>query len=393
MPEILAAGIMDFDYIHAYEYGQGNVARPSTIRSGKSRIMTKSIITGSGSYIPTVVTKNSEFENSVFYTEKGEAIKSRPGDIVEKFKKITGIEERRYLPDNLTASDIAVEAARAAIEDSGVDRETIDQVIVAHNFGDVLKNTIQSAAVPSLASLVKNRLGIRNPSCVAYDILFGCPGWLQGMIQADAFFKAGMAKKALVIGTETLSRVIDKYDRDSMIFSDGAGAVVLESSIDGSSGILGYAVQTHSLEEVNYINMSMSYRPGSDPQVRYIKMKGRKVYEYALQHVPAAMKECMEKSGVEIGELRKIFIHQANEKMDEAIVQRFYELYNIHEVPQDIMPMCISWLGNSSVATIPTLYDLVIKAKLPPHQVSPGDVVLFASVGAGMNINAVCYRV
>ena len=121
-------------------------------------------------------------------------------------------------------------------------------------------------------------------------------------------------------------------------------------------------------------------------------MKGRKVYEYAMKHVPLAMKECLDKSKFEISQLKKIFIHQANEKMDEGIVKRFYQLYGMQKPPQDIMPMSIHWLGNSSVATVPTLYDLVRKNQLEDHSLETGDIILFASVGAGMNINAVCYR-
>jgi 3-oxoacyl-[acyl-carrier-protein] synthase-3 len=216
---------------------------------------------------------------------------------------------------------------------------------------------------------------------------------LQGIIQADAFFKAGIAKKVLVIGTETLSRVIDKYDRDSMIFSDGAGAVIMEYKNTGTngSGILSSSMQTHSMEEVCFINMGTSSNPVSNPDVKYIKMKGRKVYEYALSHVPAAMKDCIDKSGLPIRDLKKIFIHQANEKMDEVIVERLYELYDT-PAPKDVMPMCIQWLGNSSVATIPTLFDMVQKKQFPQHDLQSGDIILFASVGAGMNINAVCYR-
>lgn len=121
-------------------------------------------------------------------------------------------------------------------------------------------------------------------------------------------------------------------------------------------------------------------------------MKGRKVYEYALRYVPAAMKECLDRSGNAIEDLKIIFIHQANEKMDEAIVKSFYALYGITNVPPTIMPMSIQWLGNSSVATIPTLYDLVRRSQLPGFALGTGDLILFASVGAGMNINAVCYR-
>lgn len=354
--------------------------------------MFRSVISGSGSYIPTHIQNNLDFSQQAFYMN-GQLLTSSSAEIVAKFRQITGIEERRYVTGGLTAADIGSIAARHAVEDSGVNPEEIDQLIVGHNFGVVLPGTIQSVAVPSLASLIKHQLGIRNPSCIAYDLLFGCPGWLQGIIQADAFFKAGIAKKALVIGAETLSRVIDPYDRDSMIFSDGAGAVLLEyrdTSVSGQ-GMLSASMQTHAQEEVNYIGMSRSGHPHSDPQVRYMKMKGRKVYEFALSHVPAAMKDCLDKSGVPVRDLKKIFIHQANEKMDEAIVQRFYQLYDL-QVPENVMPMSIHWLGNSSVATIPTLLDLVRKDQLPPHCLQPGDVVLFASVGAGMNINAVCYR-
>jgi 3-oxoacyl-[acyl-carrier-protein] synthase-3 len=96
-------------------------------------------------------------------------------------------------------------------------------------------------------------LGIKNPNCVAYDVIFGCPGWIEGMIQAKAFIMAGMAKKCLVIGSETLSRVVDIYDRDSMIYSDGAGACILEINTDKNKGILSHATQTFTLEEAYYL--------------------------------------------------------------------------------------------------------------------------------------------
>lgn len=356
--------------------------------------MFRSVITGTGSYIPPHVQTNLDFAQHIFYSDGQEPLNTPPEEVVEKFRQITGIEERRYTSADLTASDIGTLAAKAAIADSGIDPETIDQVIVAHNFGNVIKDTIQTDAVPSLANRIKHSLGIRNPDCIAYDILFGCPGWVQGLIQADAFFKAGYAKKVLVIGTETLSRVIDMYDRDSMIFSDGAGAVIVEYKETGEngSGIIGTAAKSHSMDQVDYINMGTSFYPGSDHKVRYIKMKGRKVYEYAMKYVPSAMRDCLEKSGVAIDQLKKVFIHQANEKMDDGIIKKMYELYAIAEPPKDVMPMSIHWLGNSSVATVPTLYDLVLKGKLPPHQLESGDILLFASVGAGMNVNAVCYR-
>lgn len=356
--------------------------------------MKQTIITGSGSYIPAMIKTNADFAASDFYSETGKLSDTPPAEVVKKFKQITGIEERRYADDHLNASDLGALAAKEAIANSGINPEEIDLLIAAHNFGNVYKHTIQSDAVPSLASLIKHQLQIKNPNCVAYDVLFGCPGWLQGVIIAHAYFKAGMAKKALIVGTETLSRVIDIHDRDSMIFSDGAGATILEHLDTGNTqkGVLSCCSQTHAVEEVNYINMGCSYKPGSDERVRYIKMKGRKVYEYAMTHVPAAMKACLDESGVSIQELKKVFIHQANEKMDDGIIKRLYHLYGIKEVPENIMPMSIHWLGNSSVATVPTLYDLVQRGAAAPHELKSGDVILFASVGAGMNINAVCYR-
>lgn len=357
--------------------------------------MLRSIITGSGSYIPPVVKVNSDFISRDFYGGNNQPLSAPAEEVVKKFGQITGIEERRYAPDDLNTSDIAAVAGRLAIEDSGIDAETIDQIIVAHNYGDVLKGATQSDTVPSVASRVKHILGIRNPACVPYDILFGCPGWVQGMIQADVYFRAGSAKTCLVIGAETLSRVLDDYDRDSMIFSDGAGACVLEYKDTGNepAGILGASTRSDCLNEVSYINFGESNQPGLNADTRYIKMKGRKVYEYAVRHVPEAMKGCLDKSGIAITDLKKVFIHQANEKMDEAIITAFYNLYGIQKAPENIMPMSIHWLGNSSVATIPTLYDLVCKGKVKDQELKPGDVILFASVGAGMNINAVCYRV
>jgi len=293
----------------------------------------------------------------------------------------------------MNTSEMASKAAELALQDAGIDPETIDQIIVAHNFGDVLPGTIQTDTIPALASRVKHHLGIKNPNCVAYDILFGCPGWIQGVIQADSFIKSGMAKRCLVIGAETLSRVVDSHDRDSMIFSDGAGACIVEEDTNTNSGILASSVQSHCVDETYFLYLGKSYHPEGDEVTRYIKMKGRKVYEYAIKNVPLAMKECIEKAGVDIHDIKKFFLHQANEKMDEGFIKALYKLYDIRIVPENVMPMSIHDLGNSSVATIPTLYDLVKRGKYKEHQLHKGDLVIFASVGAGMNINAICYRV
>lgn len=351
------------------------------------------IITGTGCYIPSIIKTNHAFVDNTFYGENGLLIPTPNEEIVKKFKDITGIVERRYVEENLTTSDIAAKAADLAIKDAGIDAETIDQIIVAHNFGDVVNGSIQTDTIPSIASRVKHILGIKNPNCVAYDVLFGCPGWIQGVIQADSFIKSGMAKRCLIIGAETLSRVVDVHDRDSMIFSDGAGACIVENSTDPNKGILAASVQSHCNDEAYFLYLGKSYHPDGTEDTKYIKMKGRKVYEYAIKNVPLAMKACIEKAGVDIHDIKKFFLHQANEKMDEGFIKALFKLYEIKDIPKNIMPMSIHELGNSSVATIPTLYDLVKKGHYKEHQLHDGDVVIFASVGAGMNINAICYRV
>jgi 3-oxoacyl-[acyl-carrier-protein] synthase-3 len=350
--------------------------------------MTSKII-GSGSYIPSQVVTNLDFAKHNFFHEDGRVFDQPNEVIAQKFLEITGISERRYVEDNQTASDIGVIAAQKAIADAKIDPETLDYIIVAHNFGDVKSRANQSDILPSLASRIKHHLRIKNPACVAYDILFGCPGWIEGVIQANAFIKAGMAKRCLVIGTETLSRVVDRHDRDSMIYADGAGATIIEASTE--EGLVSFATVSHTYDEAFYLYFGNSNNKACPADERYIKMQGRKIYEYALSQVPKAMASCLEKSQVGIDQIKKILIHQANEKMDEAIIQRFYKLHH-RPVPKDIMPMSIHEFGNSSVATIPTLYDLIIKNQMKAHTLNPGDYILFASVGAGMNINAMVYK-
>lgn len=347
-------------------------------------------ITGTGSYIPDIIEKNERFNQHTFLNTDGTPINSENEVIIEKFKAITGISERRYAKEHLNSSDLGFFAAEKAIIDAKIDPETIDYIIVAHNFGDVKHNTIQSDMLPALATRIKHSLGIKNPKCVAYDILFGCPGWIETVIQAYAFIKAGMAKRCLVIGTETLSRVIDKFDRDSMIFSDGAGAAIIETT-DDEGGILAHETATYTYDEAYYLYFGNSNNQELDKDTRYIKMAGRKIYEFGLNYVPQAMKTCLDNSGADIKDVKKIFIHQANEKMDEAILKRFYRLYKT-KIPNNIMPMSIQKLGNSSVATVPTLFDLVRNNKLENHSLNKGDVIIFASVGSGMSINALAYK-
>lgn len=351
-------------------------------------------ITGTGSCIPEVRVPNEDFINNRFFTREGALIDQPGEETIRKFEEITGIRERRYAKEDQQTSDLATIAGERAIVDAGINREELDGIIVAHNFGNIPHGKIQSDILPSLATRVKHDLKIKNPNCIAFDILYGCPGWVQAMILAYNYILAGQGKHYLVIGAETLSRKVDKHDRDSMIFSDGAGAAVVEAiDQDMKKGILSTASQTFTEDEAYFLDYGESYNPEIGHDTRYIKMQGSKIYQFALTHVPAAMKICLDRSGVSINQVKKVLIHQANEKMDEAIIKRFFRLYKT-PAPEGIMPMSIHLLGNSSVATVPTLLDLLRKGELNGHDdLKEGDIIMLASVGAGMSINAITYRV
>ncbi len=351
----------------------------------------KSVIIGTGCFVPENVVSNQEFLEHQFYESNGERILRENAEVISKFQAITEIEERRYANIEHTASDLGYFAAEQAITSSGIDPETLDYIIVAHNFGDIPHGDTRTNVIPTLAARIKHKLQIKNPDCVAYDLPFGCPGWLQGMIQADYFIRSGDAQRILIVGTETLSRVTDPHDRDSMIYADGAGATILESRT-GDAGILAHKTQSHTSAEAYYLFSGQSSNLGFEQPDYFIKMEGRKIYEYALTNVPLAIKMALDKAGKSITDVKKVLVHQANGKMDEAILKRLFKLYDISMPPAGIMPMTISRFGNSSVATIPTLLDLLLKNEISEQEINRGDLVVMASVGAGMNINAIVYQ-
>jgi 3-oxoacyl-[acyl-carrier-protein] synthase-3 len=377
-------------------YGNDIMLENLSYSRGKEDAMSKdihSVIIGAGSCMPTRTVHNKSFLRDEFYDPDEKRFEKTNEEIIEKFEKITGITERRYVTDELVASDIAFRAAKDALEPSEIDKESLDYIIVAHNFGDVRADNKRSALVPSLASRVKQKLEIENPKTIPYDVAFGCPGWLQGMIQADYYLKSGDAKRILVIGAEVLSRISDPHDRDSMIYADGAGATIVEAITNaGPVGILSHAMRSDTLKHAYMLRMGESYNPNYKGDELFLKMDGHKLYEYALMTVPKVVKDSLVKAGLSLADVKRVLLHQANAKMDEAILRRLYKLYGEREVPPYVMPMTISWLGNSSVATLPTLLDLLLKDKLENHELKKGDILVFASVGAGMNINSMVYR-
>lgn len=358
------------------------------------------VIVGTGTYIPERVVRNSDFlrktfypdgsvldKPTVFYDPNGKALERPTVEIIEKFEQITGIFERRFVLAEQSLADIATLAAKDALDSSGIPAESLDGIIVAH---DSVMPQNSGAVVPSIASQVKQKLGIQNPNMNNYDITAGCPGWVKGVVNASNSILVGQVKKMLVVGAEIVSCFLDPHDQNSMIFSDGAGAVVVEViQSETPAGILSYATESHSIDRVFWT--SRSFNPEYYGSRLFIKMNGRKVYEYVVRRVPEVIKASLDKAGLHIDDIKIVFMHQANEKMNQAALERLYGMYS-RKVPQNAAPMTISWLGNSSVATVPTLIDFVFKDKFGDYRLKQGDYIVIASVGAGMNIDSVVYR-
>ncbi|MCC2589904.1 3-oxoacyl-ACP synthase III family protein [Chryseobacterium sp. MFBS3-17] len=353
--------------------------------------MPSTVIIGSGSYLPPRVIGRDYFLSSEFFTEEGVKIDKPTAEIIDKFVEITEIEDRRYVEDHQMNSDIGYEAAKKALEDAAINPEELDYIIYASNFGDV-KDASGTNFMPNMAARVKNKLQIKNRKCITYDMIFGCPGWVEAMILANHLINAGSAKMILVVGSETLSRVTDPYDRNRMIFADGAGAVVVKASDEPNVGIISHNTICDNAAELNYLENAVSLNEEADQSCLYIRMQGRKIYEYALKNVPNAIKETIDAAGLGIDDIDKILLHQANAKMDHAIIDRLLRLYDRKEYDESIAPMTIQYLGNSSVATVPTMYDLIIRNKMEGHTFQEKGNIVFASVGAGMNINCIVYR-
>lgn len=359
--------------------------------------MTKKLYTkiiGTGSCIPEQVIKNEYFSDYNFYDPStGKPFEKTNEEIIQKFHEITNIEERRWVRNDQVNSDIATEAVKNACKAANVSLDELEFLIVGHNFGDVTSGRTHTDILPSLANKVKAKLHLKNPFCICHDVVSGCPGWTQGMIVADAYIRSETFKKGVVVGADVLSRISEPHDRDTMIFADGAGASVVEGVwSDEPIGVLSHASRSDSIPYANLLTMGDSLNPDYDKDDLFIKMAGHKLYVYALNYVPGVVKESIEKAGLQLGDIKKVLIHQANEKMDEAILKGVFKLYKEKNIPKGIMPMSINKLGNSSTATVPTLLDLILKGKLKDQEIKEGDYIILCSVGAGMNINSLVYK-
>ncbi len=350
-------------------------------------------IIGTGSVLPSVIKANSAFWENSFFGKDNTLMAKDNEEITAKFEEVAGIVERRVAPKGVKASDLGVMAAQLAIKDADIDPETLDYIIVAHNFGDVALGTVQADLLPNLASKVKQKLGVKNSRCVAYDILFGCPSWVQAFIQAEYYLQSGDVQKVLVVGADTVSRMTDPHDIDGMLFADGAGAAILERislDADNQAGVLTHLTMSDCINGADYLKMGDSLNLETEGQ--FIRMNGKGVFRYAVTAVPAAIKECLDKAGLGLDDVDRFVIHQANVKMNKIILRRLYELYGQASYPEEIMPLVVDKLGNSSAATVPTVLDMIFKKQLANQSINKGDIVVFAAVGSGMHANCIVYK-
>lgn len=350
-------------------------------------------ITGTGSAMPSRVITNDYFLDHTFYTKEGKKNEKSTAAIIQKLEEISGIKERRFIPEEEPSVEILFQACSNAIQDAGIDKNEIDGLIVAHNAGNMLPNQVGVFhTVPNLAAVVKNKLGITNHQCHAYDILFGCPGWLQGVIQANRLIESGEATHVLVAGLEIASRLLDPNDVDSLLMADGCGATIVSKSESKDKGVLAHAMFSHTEEDLNNITLGASLNRETTGHC-FFKMNGQRVYKYATTWLPQVIRQALDKVEITPSEVDYFFFHQANAKMLRVIASNLMDLYGITDQQYvDKIPSSISFLGNTSVATIPSLFDLVNKQQMEGFTLKEGQTYVFASVGAGMHCNAVVYK-
>lgn len=351
----------------------------------------KTFIAGTGSILPEMIVPNSHFEKCEFYDKSGNKIEKSVGEIIGKLEAITGIRERRYVPFEEDSIPLMAKAAQIALDDANIAVNELSGIIVAHNAGNMIPGTKDFHPVPNLAACLKNAINCTNHKCFAYDLLFGCPGWLQAVIQAHQTILCGDAENILVVGLEIASRLLDPHDVDSMILADGCGACVISKS-DAEKGVLSYLTFSHAQEDLGSIYLGKSNNNELQGNC-YFHMNGREVYKYATVWVPKVIQKTLEKAGLKIDDVNLFLFHQANAKMLEAIAKNLGEIYEIGcDFFAKRIPSTIEFLGNTSVATIPTMLDLVRKNQLDGYEIKDGQIVVMASVGAGMHCNAVVYQ-
>jgi 3-oxoacyl-[acyl-carrier-protein] synthase-3 len=312
-------------------------------------------IVGTGKYLPERILTNADLEKMVETTD--EWIRSR-----------TGIEHRHIAADDEATSDLAYKAGAAALESAGLTPSDIDLVLVGTTTPDLI--------FPNVACLVQDKLKIN--SCPAFSLEAACSGFLYALVVADQFIKLGQAKRALVIGAETMSRIIDWTDRETcVLFGDGAGAVILEGS--ESPGILYSTLGANGrYRDLLYASSGVSLRQREGAALR---MKGNEVFKVAVKTLENLVDDVMEKNGLEKGQIDWLIPHQANIRIISATAKRL-------ELPMERVILTVREHGNTSAASVPMALDTAIR----DGRAKRGDLLLLEAFGGGFTWGASLIR-
>ena len=314
----------------------------------------RSAILGTGSEVPSRVVTNFELEKMVDTSDEWITVR-------------TGIKERRILEEGKGNADMALHACRRALEDAGVDANDLDAIIMGTVSADY--------PFPSSACVLEDLLGARK--AFSFDVGAACSGFINALSVADLYIRSGKINKALVVGSDTLSRFLNWEDRGTCIlFGDGAGAVVLGASENGS-GILSTKLRTDgSYVKTLYVPAGGSLKPARPETVRKnehtISMSGKEVFKLAVRSMEEISRQALEEAGVSIEQVSLVVPHQANKRIIVALAERL-------GVPMEKVMVNLEKYGNTSAASIPVALD---EAKRQ-DRINPGDVVLLNSFGAG----------
>jgi 3-oxoacyl-[acyl-carrier-protein] synthase III len=315
-------------------------------------------IAGTGKYLPQRILTNADLEKMVETTD--EWIRSR-----------TGIEYRHIASDDEATSDLASKAGLAALENAGLTPNDIDLVIVGTTTPDLI--------FPNVACLVQDKLGIK--SCPAFSLEAACSGFIYGLVVADQFLRLGQARRALVIGAETMSRIIDWKDRETcVLFGDGAGAVILEAA--ETPGILYSTLGADGrYRELLYASSGVSTRHRETGDAAALRMKGNEVFKVAVKTLENLVDEVIAKNGLEKGQIDWLIPHQANIRIITATAKRL-------ELPMERVVLTVREHGNTSAASVPMALDTAIR----DGRIKRGDLLLLEAFGGGFTWGASLIR-
>ena len=323
--------------------------------------MIRSVLTGTGSALPARRVSNAELAEQVDTSDEW---------IVER----TGIRFRHIAGEGETTATLGADAARAAIEAAGIAPSAIDLIVLATATPD--------QTFPASATKVQAMLGIAD--CVAFDVAAVCSGFLYAIQVADAMIRAGAHQRALVIGAETFSRILDWEDRATcVLFGDGAGAIVLEAQddggVEGPRGILATSLHADGRHnELLYVDGG----PSTTGTVGKLRMKGKEVFRHAVTNLAAVMQEVVAKAGIPVDSVDWVVPHQANARILDATARKL-------GLPAERVVMTVDRHANTSAASVPLALDTAIR----DGRIKPGHIVVLEAMGGGFTWGAAVLRV